>query len=270
MVSLNEIPDVTIAHSRWLIPDLELTVVPVEAGSFTMGSAASEAGRRDNEDRHAVTLRNDFWIGATEVTQKQWRTVMGFNPSKYPLLGDDAPVEQVSWKDAMEFCRKLTARERAAGRLRSGQEYRLPTEAQWEYAARAGRTSAFHGGSSLLNGSANVENDPNSADDRNLDNFNANRRPIASTWPVATLNPNAWGIYDMHGNVWEWCRDSYVENLGTSARTDPDNSSNSGLKVVRGGSWFHAERYARLASRSSYDNDFTAPYVGFRIVLVED
>jgi len=158
-----------------------------------------------------------YWLGKTELTQGQWEALMGSNPANLKNAGRDAPVEQVSWDDAMQFCRKLTERERQAGRLPEGYEYTLPTEAQWEYACRAGTTGDYAG---------------------NLDAmawYNQNSGNTAH--PVAQKQPNAWGLYDMHGNVWEWCRDWKADYPGGSVR-DPTGPSSGSSRVSRGGSWY--------------------------------
>lgn len=161
-----------------------IQLVPISAGTFLMGSPSEEAGHLANEGPQTkVTLTRDFFLGATTVTQAQWLAVMGSNPSVFK--GDDRPVERVSWNDAVDYCKKLTEGERAAGRLPAGFSYTLPTEAQWEYACRAGTTGPRAGDLDAMVWYA-----------RNSGN---------TTHPVATKQPNSWGLYDMNGNVMQRC-----------------------------------------------------------------
>jgi len=192
-----------------------------------MGSPASEEGRDSDEVQHTVTLTKGFWLSDHEVTQSEYQAVMGSNPSEFK--GDlNRPVEQVSWDEAVLYCQKLTERERAAGRITAQQAYRLPTEAEWEYAARAGTTGALYGELDTIawwNGNAGNQ-----------------------THPVKQKAPNAWGLYDMIGNVWEWCSDWYG-NYPTVSVTDPRGPSSGSVRVRRGGSWLSDARGARSASR---------------------
>ena len=214
------------------------------AGSFTMGSPIGEDGRFDDETQHRVTLTKGFWMGETEVTQGLWKEVMGGgNPSGFKS-GDDYPVERVSWGDCQEFLRKLNARSPQAG-----YEWRLPTEAQWEYACRAGATGAF-GGTGRL-------------DDMGWYSDNSGRQ----THPVGKKTANAWGLYDMHGNVWEWCADWYGSYL-TGTVTDPPGPSSGPGRVSRGGSWCNSARLSRSANRDSGDPGARTYALGFRVALV--
>jgi formylglycine-generating enzyme required for sulfatase activity len=236
------------------------------AGSFTMGSPASEADRWSDEDQVSVTLSRGFWLGQTEVTQGLWQSVMGTTPwvgkeyvqsgANYPAvyishgLGSDGTVEPDS---ATEFCRKLTARERAAGRLPAGWAYQLPTEAQWEYACRAGTTGPYNGdGTGVLSDYAW---------------YFENTWEIGETYAhqVGQKKANRWGLYDMHGNVWEWCQDGYGEKL--PGGRDPLVSTGGSLRVGRGGGWFYAARYCRSANRSRLDPSGRYSVLGFRCVL---
>ena len=169
--------------------DVKLKMVKVEKGSFQMGS---NDGNSYEKPVHKVTLTKDFWIGETEVTQSQYKTVMGKNPSSFKK-GGNYPVECVSWYDAMAFCRKLTELERSAGRLPKGYEYTLPTEAQWEYAARGGKSKGYE-----YSGSDDLGEVGWSWDNSN-----------GATHSVRQKKPNELGLYDMSGNVYEWCRDWY-------------------------------------------------------------
>lgn len=223
------------------IPGLNLELVPISAGSFTMGS---NRGSPREQPMHRVRITREFWLGKTEVTQAQWESIMGSNPSEFK--GADRPVENVSYDDALEFCRKLTVRERAAGRLPSGYEYTLPTEAQWEYACRAGTTTDYAG---------------------NLDSMgwfgdNSGKQ----THPVGQKRANAWGLFEMHGNVREWCSDwmgDYIEGEST----DPIGDTSGVCRVVRGGSWFDDATDCRSACRSPLKPDARISGLGFRVAL---
>jgi len=217
----------------------------IPPGTFLMGSPVGEEGRDLDEPQHTVTLTQGFWLSDHEVTQSEYQAVMGNNPSYFK--GDlNRPVEQVSWDEAVLYCQKLTERERAGGRITAQQAYRLPTEAEWEYAARAGTTGARY---------------------RELDTI---------TWwignagnqmrPVKQKAPNAWGIYDMHGNVWEWCSDWYVE-YPTGSVTDPRGPSSGSSRVLRGGSWFDVASGARSAFRLWVDPGYRSFNLGFRPAL---
>ena len=205
-------------------------------GTFMMGSPSSDEGRYSNETQHQVTLTKGFWMMETEVTQKQWKAVMGTNPSKFK--GDDLPVEQVSWNDCQEFCKKCT---------KLGLPVQLPTEAQWEYACRAGTTGAYAG---------------------NLDEMAWYNESYAkgSTHPVGTKKPNAWGLYDMHGNVWEWCQDRYDRDYPSGSVTDPVGPKSGSARVDRGGGWNSIAGYCRSAGRSSDSPEYRGYSLGFRCV----
>jgi len=216
-----------------------LTMKWIAPGSFQMGS---NDGASDEKPVHGVTLTKGYHLGATEVTQAQWESVMGSNPSKFK--GRDLPVEQVSWEDAMSFCAKLTASERAAGRLASGDEYTLPSEAQWEYACRAGTTGAYAG-----------DLDSMGWYDKNSGN---------KTHAVGTKRANAWGLYDMHGNVWEWCSDWYGSYPSGSV-VDPAGARSGTLRVLRGGCWRFNASYCRSANRGWDSPGDRGGNLGFRL-----
>ncbi len=216
------------------IADLGMTLQPVAAGEFQMGSNDSD-GESDEKPAHRVQITRPFWIGRTEVTQRQWELVMRNNPSNFK--GADNPVESVDWNACVEFCRKLTQREQAAGRLPSGYTYRLPTEAQWEYACRAGTTTRFNSGDA----------------DAALDQagwYSSNSG--STTHPGGQKAANAFGLHDMHGNVWEWCQDWYGPYDGAVA-TDPTGPSSGSYRVLRGGSWGYAPGICRSAYRDCRD-----------------
>jgi len=210
-----------------------MTFVRIPAGTFMMGSPNDEIGRYNGETLHQVTLTQDFYMQTTEVTQGQWKAVMGNNPSFHSSCGCDCPVEKVSWEDAKEFTEKLN-------QLENANKYRLPTEAQWEYAARAGSTT------SLANGNLVEEH---CGIDTNLNAMgwycgNSGRK----THQVAQKQANAWGLYDMHGNVFEWCQDWYG-SYPTNSVTDPGGASSGSGRVIRGGSWHNDAQYCRSANR---------------------
>jgi formylglycine-generating enzyme required for sulfatase activity len=239
LVTRDNLPSAT--PSAYTIPWLGLELMPIPAGEFLMGSPDDEDLRRDNETQHQVTISKPFWMGKYPVTQGQWETVTGYNPSYCEEAGKDAPVECVNWEDAMEFCRKVNLREAREGRLPQGYEFTLPTEAQWEYACRAGTTTVFHFGDSLSSHQANF--------DGNHPYGDAEEGPfLDTTTPVGKYRPNAWGLYDMHGNVWEWCHDWFGDYPSGSV-TDPAGPNSGTGRVFRGGSWLSDGEYCRSANR---------------------
>jgi sulfatase modifying factor 1 len=247
-----------------------LTVVPrnpdpnnlvwISPDTFTMGSPTNEVGRAPDEGPQTqVTLSEGFWMGRFETTQGEYEAVMGTNPSY--LKGDtNRPVELVSWDDATNYCARLTVRERAAGRLPAGYIYRLPTEAEWEYACRAGTTTATAFGNSLSSTQANFNG--------NFPYGGAAAGPyLGTTTPVGSYAPNAWGLYDMHGNVYEWCADRYSASLPGGSVTDPQGPNTGSDRVIRGGSLRFHGSFCRTADRESAWYDYWYSDVGFRIVL---
>lgn len=211
----------------------------IDPGTFEMGSLSTETGHNSDETLHTVTLTKGFWMGRFEVTQTQWETVMGTNPSGFK--GADLPVEQVSWNDVQIFLDKLNAK--------YGSSFRLPTEAEWEYACRAGERSAYSfGGEPAM-----------------LGNYawygtNSGNRPQ----PVGLKEANAWGLYDIHGNVWEWVAD-WADAYPNQDLTDPNGPAQGTLRVGRGGSWSVGPENCRSADRSASDPDNRGPDLGFRI-----
>ena len=230
---------------------MEFASIP--AGKFLMGSPETEKERDRDETQHEMTLTQCFRMGVHEVTQAQYEQVMGKNPSE--LKGNTLPVEMVDYEDALEFCKKLSdlPAEKAAGR-----KYRLPTEAEWEYCCRAGTSTPFHFGSALNGKQANCNG--------NYPYGTTETGPcLRKTSPVGSYHPNAWGLYDMHGNVWERCQDWYGEYPKTLIK-DPKGSSNGVLRVLRGGSWTSGAWYCRAGKRlpiapGGLDN------CGFRLLL---
>jgi formylglycine-generating enzyme required for sulfatase activity len=218
-----------VAGQPTAIPDLGLDLVWIDPGSFTMGAPSSEAGRLDNEGPQTqVTLTEGYWLGKTEVTQGQWEAVMGNDPCL--SKGANRPVEQVSWTGTVEFCRKLTERERTAGHMPEGYAYALPTEAQWEYACRAGTTGSYGGDGNLGEMGWYGENSG------------------SETKPVVLKRANTWGLYDMHGNVWEWTASRFGSYPSGSVRNYVGSNSGS-CRVYRGGSWSGIARSCRSAFR---------------------
>ena len=208
----------------------------IEPGSFVMGSARGEAEERPP---HKVTLTKPFLIGVYEVTQEQWEAVMGTNPSHFK--NPQHPVENVSWNDAKQFCARLSQREVAT--------YRLPTEAEWEYACRAGTTTEHYWGDTFDEAYAWCVSNSE-----------------GTSHPVGAKKPNPWGLYDMSGNVYEWCEDS-LGAYPAEEQTDPLHSAASPWHVDRGGCWFNRGEYCRSADRGGRLADFRDFFVGFRVVL---
>jgi formylglycine-generating enzyme required for sulfatase activity len=215
----------------------EMVVIP--AGRFLMGSPPSEAGRRSDEGPQRWVDVTRFAMGKFEVTQRQWEAVMGSNPSGFRTCGPDCPVENVSWNDAQEFVRRLSQR--------TGQNYRLPSEAEWEYAARAGTTTAYFWGDAFDTGRAN------------------NNR--SQTVRVGSYGANAFGLHDMHGNAWEWVQDLWRDNYA-GAPSDGSAWMSGGfqsLRVLRGGSWSNAPPDLRSADRDWNSPGNRSGNIGFRI-----
>jgi len=217
----------------------------ISPGSFVMGSPVTEEGRFPDEVEHTVTLTRGFWISDHETTQEEYESVMGINPSFHQ--GPQFPVEQVRWGDAAEYCRRLTERERAAGRISAQQMYRMPTEAEWEYVARAGTTGPRYG-------------------DLDAIAWWAGNAP-SETNAVRQKAPNAWGVYDMIGNAWEWVGDWFAE-YPVGPATDPEGPVSGSDRVTRGGGWGYPPHYCRSAVRSHADLFVTFTNLGFRTVLV--
>jgi sulfatase modifying factor 1 len=238
---------------------LHAAFVWMKPGRFMMGSPKEERGRGDkDEDQVQVTLTKGFWIGQSEVTQAQWRSVMQTTPWRRKMDVKDAdnyPATYVSWVDAMEFCRKLTQAEHTMARLPKAWEYTLPTEAQWEYACRAGSKTRFSFGN---------------ADSELVDYawFYANTAFVGDQYAhaVRRRKPNPWGLYDMHGNVCEWCRDSY-DNARLPGGSDPDVSSGSMMRCIRGGYWNSSHATCRSAKRTGAAETTTLGVFGFRVVV---
>jgi formylglycine-generating enzyme required for sulfatase activity len=215
--------------------------VPIPPGQFVMGSPEDEDGRDTDESQHSVTLTKGFYMAIVPVTQAQWVMVMETDPSHWQR--DDLPVENVSWYDAEAFCQKLSHLE--------GRRYRLPTEAEWEYACRAGTTTEFYSGAG---------NDALASIAWDSDNSGGHTRSVGGKLP------NAWGLYDMEGNVWQWCWD-YYGDYPDGAVVNPTGPDMAKHKVCRGGSWGASASECRCATRNDRRPDGHYPVVGFRVVL---
>ncbi|MBG1270016.1 SUMF1/EgtB/PvdO family nonheme iron enzyme [Nostoc sp. WHI] len=230
---------------------ITLDMVEILGGSFNMGSPPGENGRTEYEEpQHAVNV-SAFFIGKFEVTQEQYQQIMGSNPSSFK--GAKRPVEKVSWNDAVDFCNKLSQQ--------TGCEYRLPSEAEWEYACRAGTTTPFYFGETITTELASYNGDYTYASE-------PKGKFREGTTEVGSFPPNAFGLYDMHGNVWEWCQDTWHDSY-KGAPSDGsawiDNASQ--YPILRGGSWFSNPKNCRSASRNFNDaRDIHYYNIGFRIV----
>jgi len=244
-------PTTTSARPQQMVNRAGMELVWIPAGSFMMGS---ENGGSDEKPVHWVTISEGFYMGKYEVTQAQWQTVMGNNPSNFK--GHNLPVEQVSWDDAVSFLARLNAQG-------DGYTYRLPTEAEWEYACRAGTTTAFAFGDSLSSSQANFEgNYPYGGVAKDVYR--------KKTTPVGSFQPNAFGLFDMHGNVWEWCLDWY-HNSYAGAPTDGSAWLSGGVqkyRVLRGGSLYSNAAFLRSAFRVSIAPFNRSHDIGFRVVAV--
>jgi len=232
-------------NDRGFKPEIEFVLIP--AGEFDMGSPSNEAGGWGDYEGpvHHVKISKAFYLGKYEITQKQWRDVMGSSPSYFK--GDDLPVEMVSWNDVQDFLKKLNEKEAST-------KYRLPSEAEWEYAARAGTTTRYSFGD----------------DEKILGDYawyDANSG--SKTHDVGQKKPNPWGLYDMHGNVWEWVQDCWHGDYN-GAPTDGSSweSGDDSYRVNRGGGWNDSARYCRSANRVYDDPDYRNNNLGFRLVRV--
>jgi len=297
-----------VAGKPWNLPLNASKTLPLKwvgPGTFTMGSPTSEPGRKGDESpQTTVTLTKGYWLGQTELTVGQWKAVMGeslrehvmkmlndetvydFGTRKATLRafmnfnredpdkimaneGDSLPMYFVSWNDAMEFCRTLTIRERASGRLPAGYQYSLPTEAEWEYACRAGTMTATYAGplstdtkvSALLDSIAWYGGD-------NWVNYEGRKLGKSGAGPrnAGEKIANPWGLQDMSGNIWEWCRDWYGPYPGGNV-TDPSGPDTGSARVNRGGSWGSGAADERSANRASNPQPEKSAYRGFRVAL---
>jgi formylglycine-generating enzyme required for sulfatase activity len=268
-------------------------MVRIAGGTFTMGSPLTEVDRSSNETQHSVTIADPFYIGKYEVTQKEWTDVMGttiqqqrdITDKNWPLYGegDNYPMYYVSWYEVIEYCNKRSEKEglmpaytidktRSDGNNtneddnvkwvvtwnRNANGYRLPTEAEWELACRAGTSTPFYTGDNITTNHANYNGNY-------LYNNNAKGEYRRKTWEVGSGTPNPWGLYDMSGNVWEWCWDWFGSYSGT--QTDPAGAAGGSYRVLRGGSWYDYAQYVRSAYRDAYAPAYRYNYLlGFRLV----
>ena len=254
-----------ISLSDWLISpeqkygtgDSGITMVKIGAGEFLMGSPRYEADRESNEDRHQVTLTRGFLLGKTEVTQDQWKAIMGSSPSRHD--GGRRPVENVTFSQCVEFCNQLSQAEGIEPAYGfNGEEiywnrgsggYRLPTEAEWEFACRAGSLQRFANGDR-----------PSDLDAISWSRNNSSGR----THDVASRDPNSWGFHDMHGNVWEWCW-NWSAPYPSRFAVDPQGPETGSSRVIRGGSWDNSHAACRSANHNGAKPGFRAGVLGFRV-----
>ena len=239
-------------HSIELAPGVWMELQLIPAGTFLMGSPEEEEDRDEDETQHEVTLTQPFYLGKYPVTQAQWQAVMGNNPSNFQ--GDNLPVEHVSWDDAQSFCKKVHEK--------TGHTVCLPTEAQWEYACRAGTSTPFHFGRDLNGMQANCNG--------NYPYGTTQKGPhLRKTSPVGSYPGNASGLHDMQGNVYEWSQDWYGEYPRGKIK-DPQGSSNGERRVLRGGSWFYFAGHCRAGKRGRNAPDCHFDSCGFRLLLPLD
>ncbi len=247
-------------------PGVAPALVDIPAGTFVMGTPPSEAEAAAWEGpQTVVTLTYGFKMGRYEVNQAEYQAVMGNNPSYFSGV-TNRPVEQVTWANAMDYCARLTASQKAAGCLPPGWLYRLPTEAEWEYACRAGTTTAFAYGSALRSGMANFIG-RQEYDAVTGSSFNPAGVAIDRPTTVGNYAPNAWGLYDMHGNLWEWCLDRWGYNLPGKSVTDPSGPITGTDRVLRGGCWYNSGRICRSDYRAPGNPTYKGNETGFRVVL---
>jgi formylglycine-generating enzyme required for sulfatase activity len=258
VVPLHKSPELDLGNG------IKIQLVRIEPGKFRIGSPPGEEGRRDDEEQHEVEITEPYGIGVYVVTQAQYRQVMGMKPSLFSPKGegvyrdkvnglntDDFPVENVSWDDVMDFCRIVSLR---SGVKDKGWIVDLPTEAEWEYACRAGTETPFHFGDSLSSQQANFNG--------NSPYGGAAKGPsLGRTTQVGSYPPNAWGLYDMHGNVAQWCKDRYDNNNQDKVGRDGAN------RVARGGYWLFEAKSCRSASRHSVEPWRRTAGIGFRVVV---
>jgi formylglycine-generating enzyme required for sulfatase activity len=259
---------VCVAFSAMAQNNFPADFVLIKGGTFTMGSAATELERVNDELQHRVTV-SDFYLAKSEVTQREYRALMGNNPSN--SQGDNLPVENITWFDAVRYCNALSTREGLTPTYtingdnvtwnRNANGYRLPTEVEWEYACRAGTATPFNTGNNINDNQANFNNNygyNNDASGRVTGGYR--QRTVA----VNSFNPNQFGLFDMHGNVWEWCWDWYG-TYSADAQINPTGSQTGTLRVNRGGGWNDFPRHIRSAYRAATPPNNTSFNIGFRL-----
>lgn len=225
---------------------LGMKFVWIPPGQFKMGSPSKEPQRDKQETQHTVTLTKGFFMGVHPVTQEQWQAIMGENPSEFDHA-KNLPVDSVSWEDCQEFLKKL--------RKKDGKAYRLPSEAEWEYCARAGTTTPYYTGTTLTKAQANFKIEPAAKE----------KKPTpGQTTPVGKFPANPWGLYDMHGNLYQWCQDWHGEYPEKDV-TDPQGPADGTHRVLRAGAWAYAVQYCRSANRNWEDPEVRYDYIGVRV-----
>ena len=250
-------------YGLWMVLDYNSVQVVfrwIEPGTFMMGSPDDEKGRFGVEDQHEVTLTQGFWVAETTVTQALWEAVMKENPSNFK--GEDLPVETVSWDDCQAFIKKMNEHHTEL-------EVRLPWEAEWEYACRAGAETAFNFGSEISLNEVNYRGVWELSLGKDKEKWG--EKAIKQTAEVKSYHCNAWGLYEMHGNVWEWCQDHWQGSLGKEAMIDPKHEAlepeEGAGRVVRGGSWLDDGRLTRSAYRDGFSPDDRNNGLGLRLSL---
>ncbi len=260
-------PPLPYTPGQQIVNSLGMKLAFIPPGEFEMGSPAGEAERGDDEKQHSVRITKPFFLGIHEVTQRQYRQVAGSNPSVFSAQGagaedvgnlktDDFAVDNVNWRDAVQFCERLSRLpdETAAGRV-----YRLPTEAEWEYACRAGTATPFSFGASCNGRECNC--------DGTVPYGGAAPGPyLERTCEAGRYAPNRFGLCDMHGNVWEWCQDAYVDDYTALPRDDPLAAGTGETRVLRGGGWYNQPGLCRSAARNATDPNVAQRFYGFRVV----
>jgi formylglycine-generating enzyme required for sulfatase activity len=255
---------------RAMVIEAPTNMVFIPPGTFRMGSPTNEVDRLNTDGPQTeVTISRGFWMGKYEVTQGEYQVVMGSNPSWFnedrsefgPPWGNygtdlTRPVEQVNWYEATDYCERLTQQERGAGRIQPGAAYRLPTEAEWEYACRGSTSTRFSYG-----------DDPEYTNLTNYAWYFQNIHTPEGTNPVGQKLPNPWGLYDMHGNVFEWCQNRDSAYLPGGIALDPQGPTTGLFRGIRGGGWGYPASRCRSAYRSRFYPDFREHFLGFRAVL---
>lgn len=239
------------AQQHWTEPHTGMAFVRIPPGKFLMGTPVSKVGQLKLGRSHEVEITRAFYIGKYEVTQGEWQQIMGDNPSHFKALGDNFPVENINWHEAQTFIRLLNE-------LNPPYRFALPTEAQWEYACRAGTSTPFNTGENLSSDDANYDG---RYPYRKFPKGHYRNQPTA----VGSFPANGWGLHDMHGNVWEWCADWFCEYPAEPAK-DPFGECETDLKVIRGGSWYFNAESARSARRYTHNPVDRGFSLGFRLV----